>query len=164
MMRAPSSLLLLALFGLAGCASQGPATERGFFGGVNAAITGDDERQARALENEAADREARVRAMAARADQADRDARSSTAQVQAAEQRLAALQASIQRQRYQVNALRNSGRSMAEADRISTGLDQLERDRAAAAGRGGSIDPAALQQLEDRARALNQSLARLGAT
>lgn len=147
---------------LAGCASQGPASERGFFGGIGAAVSGADERQASAMENEAAVREARLRDMAARASQAESDARSSSADVQAAEQRLAALRADIRRQRDRLSALRSAGKSASEADRIQAGLDQLDRDQRAAAA--GGVSPAALRSLEDRTRSLNQALARLGAT
>lgn len=157
------SLLIFALTAVLGGCTTGPASERGFFSGIGAAASGQDERQASALEAEASSREARAQQLAVRAQQADRDAQASSAQVRAAEQRLAALNSDLQRQRNRLNALKanTSGASAAEVNRLQTELNDLDRDQRSA--RAGGISPAALKTLEDRAQALNSALAKLGA-
>jgi chromosome segregation ATPase len=157
------ALSFLALATALGGCQTGPASERGFFSGIGAAVSGEDERQAQTLEAEASAREARAQQLAVRAQQADRDAQTSSAQVRAAEQRLAALNADLQRQRNRLNALKASasGASSSEVNRLQTELNELDRDQRSA--RGGGISPAALRTLEDRARALNNALTKLGA-
>jgi len=165
MPNAPALVLVVVSAMLIGCQTTQPASQRGFFGGLGAAVTGADERQARTLEQQAASEEAKAQRMAQRAAEADRQARASGAQVRTAEQRLAALQADIESQRKRLAALksgRRSGVDVAEADRIQLELEELDRAQRRAAAQVNSITPGTLQSLENRARQIGSALAKLG--
>lgn len=163
---APALALVVVSALLMGCqTTTQPASQRGFFSGLGAAVTGADERQARGLEQQAASEEAKAQRMAQRAAEADRQARTSGAQVRTAEQRLATLQADVENQRKRLAALkagRRSGVDIAEADRIQLELDELDRAQRQAAAQVSSITPGTLQSLENRARQIDSALAKLG--
>lgn len=156
-------LLLL----LGGCAQGVNARDRGFFGGLGAMITGEDERHLQRLQQRAAAREAEARMAERRRQLAEAEAARSTAELRAAEQRLAALQAELARQRAEIASLRagtQSGSSRAAtADRLAAEAEALERERRAAAGRAGGADAGALQRLEERSRRLDEDIRRFGA-
>ena len=157
-----------ALLLLSACANQEnvPASERGFFGGIAAASSGADVRRASNLEQEATERERKSREMAQRAASAERDAQNTSAQVRTAEQRLNALRSDLQRQKDRLAQLRaaqaSSGPGAAEANRIQSELNEIEQQRAAIQSSGGSVTPAALNGLEQRAREVDRALNRLG--
>lgn len=149
---------------LAAC-QTGPANQRGLFSGIGAAVSGNDVRQARALETQADDQEAKAQQMARRAAAADQEARTTSAQVRSAEQRLASVRADVARQKSQLAALKARqapGATSAEAARIQAELDKLESDQRAAAAQTNGITPAMLQELERRARAVDAALNKLG--
>jgi len=156
-----AALALAASLALQGCADPGPASERGFFGGMGAMMTGGDERQAAKLENTAASEQRRAlearaeaQAAAARQQQSERD-------LAAAKARLDAIDADIARQRQVLARLRaqrgEAGR--AEAERLRRESDELARARARA---GSQPSAEELQSLERLSRALDESLRRYG--
>lgn len=148
---------------LSGCASGNvPASQRGFFGGLSAAVTGDDARRAQSLENTAAREEAVAGQAAQRATAAQTQASITSGQVRAAEQRLAALQKTLREQRATLDQLRRqanlSPSASAEGARLQQQIDALERDRRDATNRVGGPTPATVQQLEQRSQELSTSL------
>lgn len=146
--------------------SNTPASQRGFFGGIGAAVSGSDERRAAGLERSATDAERKRQQLEARLGAANADVARTQGQVQAAEQRLAAVRSDLQRQRERLAALRagtQSGPSADEAARLQRELDAVERERRAAQDASNSVTPATLQNLEERTRAIGLALDRLGA-
>lgn len=151
-------IVLASLLALGACASaNAPASERGFFGGLGAAVTGADEQRARSMEAQAT--AAQNQALAARA-----DALASQRRADASRQRLAAQQranvqqdADIARLRSQLADVRGS-LSAEEAARLNREIDAMERDRRDAA------DPAAQQRAEQRRQAIEDALRRAGAS
>jgi hypothetical protein len=164
-MRRPP-LPALALLLLAGCAGAGagPASERGFFSGIGAWASGEDERGAQRLENAAALEERSAQIAAQNAARAQGEAQRTTAEVQAAQRRLAGLQRTLANQRATLTRLRaERGESgAAEGARLQSELDGLERERRAAAARAGGPSAQDLQQIERRATDLDAALRRFG--
>lgn len=152
----PAAVFVLLL---AGCASNRPAAERGFFGGIGAAITGEDERQARAREAEASSAEARALQARAAAVEAERRQAASAAAVRDAERRLAALDAEIARMRRDLARARAARPGDPQGAALQDRLETLDRERAAAARRP---DPATAQRLEQQGRALDRALEAYG--
>ena len=164
-MRRIAALSAIVL-GAAGCTTTDttPANQRGFFSGIGAAVTGADEKRASTLEATAAQAEARNRQLSARVDAANQQAAITSGQVRAAEQRLANIQAEVRRQRERLNALQTGGTApAAEVGQLKSELDAIDAERRSAAASSSAISPAKLQNLEDRAKAVNVALARLGA-
>jgi DNA repair exonuclease SbcCD ATPase subunit len=161
--RAIAPLLLLA--GCAG-AGAGPASERGFFTGIGAAVSGEDVRGAQNLENSAALQERAAQMAAERNTAAQAEAARSTAAVRASEQRLARLQRDLAQQRTTLDRLRaeraQNPAATAEAARLQSELDALERDRRAAAARAGGPSADQVQSIERRAGELDAALQRFG--
>ncbi|MGE0746546.1 MAG: hypothetical protein AB7K86_14920 [Rhodospirillales bacterium] len=158
---------LAAVLLAAGCAQQsGPASERGFFGGLNAAVSGQDEQQAKQLENTAASEETRALEQRARTQQATRDRDASARDVQAAQARLAKLDTDLKRQRAELAKLRaqrgTAGR--AEADRIQREADALSRAREKAAQSPSGPSQQELRELERLSGELDKALQRYGAS
>ncbi len=155
---------------LPGCAGscEGPATSRGLFCGVAAMATGADERGAARLENTAAAQESAAGEAGRRAERARAEASRTSAEVQAAQWRLNAVERDLRDQRATLERLRaergQSGVGAAEASRLGSELDALERDRRVAAQRAGGPSPATVQQIERRANDLDAALRRFGAT
>jgi hypothetical protein len=152
---------------LSGCADSNtaPASQRGFFGGMGAMVSGSDERRAAGMESDAAAAEARSRQLAARADAAQRDAAITSGQVRASERRLANIRGDVQRQRERLAAARANATSppvAAEAARIQNEIDAIEREQRSAAASVSTLSPATLQRLEDRTRDVSRALDRLG--
>jgi len=146
--------------------SSTPASQRGFFGGIGAAVTGSDERRAAGLEQSAADAERKKQQLEARLGAANADAARTQAQVRAAEQRLAAVRSDLQRQKERLAALRarsQSGPSAEEASRLQRELDAVDRERRAAQEASNAVTPATLRNLEERTHAIGLALDRLGA-
>ncbi len=162
-------LMTLAVCGaVSACAdtSNTPASQRGFFGGIGAAVSGSDERRAAGLEQSATDAERKKQQLEARLGAANADAARTQVQVQAAEQRLAAVRSDLQRQKERLAALRAgspSGSSAEEAARLQKELDALERERRAAQDASTAVTTATLRNLEERTRAIGVALDRLGA-
>jgi chromosome segregation ATPase len=159
---------LVTCAALSGCAtaSNTPASERGFFGGVGAMVTGADEKRASTLEQNAATAEQRKRQLEARLQAANTDVARTNQQVQAAERRLAAIRNDVQRQRERLSALRSSapaGPSAEEAARLQRELDAVDRERRAAQEASAAVTPETLRNLESRTRAIGLALDRLGA-
>jgi hypothetical protein len=159
-----SASLALAALALAGCADPGPAAERGYFGGLGAMATGQDERQAQTMEGRAAAEhrralEARAAAQAAAARRDD-----SAATLRAAQARLAALDADLTRQRQTLARLgtERGAAGRAEAARLRREADALARARDEAAARNGGPSAADLDQLERLSRAMDDALRRYG--
>lgn len=153
MRRAALALLLLA----AACAPAGPARERGFFGGLSAAVSGEDERQARALETQAGRAEAdALRARAAAID-AERRREASAAQLRDAERRLAALETRIAGMQRDLAALQaeRAARDGGQGEALNRRLETLERERREAAA---APDPATAQRLERQAQDIGRAL------
>ncbi len=153
---------------LAGCAGAGagPASERGFFTGIGAAISGEDERGAQRLENAAALQERAAQMAAERNNAAQAEAARSAAAVRASEARLARLQRDLAQQRATLEQLRaeraQNPAATAEAARLQAELEALERDRRAAAARAGGPSADQVQSIERRAGELDAALQRFG--
>ena len=150
---------------LAGCAMEGQnADQRGFFTGIGAAVSGADIRNVQRLENTAQQTELEARLAQRRQENAAQAASLSGRQVAAAEQRLAALQRDLARQRATIARLRREVQAgtppAAEVSRLERELNALEQERRAAAGRATQED---VQRLEERSRALNEDVRRFGA-
>lgn len=149
--------ILAAALLAAACGPAGPARERGFFGGLSAAVSGEDERRAQALEAEAGRAEAQALQARARAIEAERQREVSAAQVRDAERRLAALQTRIGGMRQELarlqaeRAARDGGQGAALGQRIET----LERERQTAAA---APDPATAARLERQAAEIARAL------
>lgn len=157
-------VLLLSL--LAGCAGAGagPASQRGFFSGIGAAVSGEDERGASRLEGAAALEERSAMLAGQRSADARAETSRSEAEVRAARRRLAALQEKLRDQRATLDRLRTSrGQAgAAEAARLGSEMDALERDRRAMVQRAGGPSPEAVQRVEQRASELDAALRRFG--
>jgi chromosome segregation ATPase len=158
-------LALGLLLVLAACDTNAPANQRGFFGGLGAMATGNDERRAQSLENSAAQAEASTALLRQRANVAAGQAAITSGQVQAAEQRLAALDRTLRDQRVRLNQMRAqanaSPTSAAEANRLDQEAERIQRDARAAASQVGGATPAQTQQLEQRSRALQSAMDQL---
>lgn len=146
---------------LAGCATaEGPAEQRGFFGGLGAAVTGADERRAQAIEAQATAEQ--NRALAARADAlaAERRRTQSAAELAEANRRLAALDRDIARLRGELDGIRaqRGAGGAAEGARLQGELDALDRARQAPSG------PRDVQALEARRARIEDALRRYGAS
>ncbi|MCA3362504.1 MAG: hypothetical protein ING08_14755 [Roseomonas sp.] len=156
---------LLLLAGCAG-AGAGPASERGFFTGIGAAVSGEDVRGAERLENAAALQERAAQMAVERNTAAQAEAARSGAAVRASEARLARLQADLAQQRATLERLRaeraQNPTTAAEAARLQSELDALERDRRAAAARAGGPSADQVQSIERRAGELDAALQRFG--
>lgn len=155
---------LMAL-SLTSCAVEGlNADQRGFFTGIGAAATGADVRNVQRLEATAQQSELEARLAQRRQESAVQAASLSSRQVSAAEQRLAAVQRDIARNRATVARLRRELQAgtprAAEASRLEQELSALDRERRAA-GSGGNAED--VQRLEQRSRELNEDVRRFGA-
>ena len=159
---------LLLLPSLTGCAGscEGPASSRGFFCGIAAMATGADKREVARLENTAAAQESAAGAAGQRAERARAEASRTAAEVRAAQRRLNALERDLRNQRATLERLRaeRGQPGAAEASRLQSELDTLERDRRAAAQRAGGPSPAAVDRIERRASDLDAALRRFGST
>lgn len=157
------AVLILAL-AVSACADPGPANQRGFFGGMGAMMTGSDERQAQATEQNAAAEQRRALEQRERAQQAQAGQQQSARDLSNARARLARLDADLVRQRRQLADLRaqRGAAGAAEADRLQQQSDDLKRQRDQAAGRTGGPSPQEVEQLERLSRALDESLRRYG--
>ena len=157
---------LSVLLALAGCGdTNAPANQRGFFSGLGAMASGNDERRAQTLENSASQAEASTNLLRQRANVSASQAAITSGQVQAAEQRLAALDRTLRDQRARLNQMRAqsgaSPTSTAEASRLDQEAARIQGDARAAANQVGGATPAQTQQLEQRTRALQSSMDQL---
>jgi chromosome segregation ATPase len=153
MRRAILAVALLA----AACGPAGPARERGFFGGLAAAVSGEDERRAQALEAEAGRAEAQALQARARVIEAERQREASAAEVRAAERRLAAVQAQIDGMRRDLAALQaeRAARDRGQGEALGQRIETLERERQAASVAPDAATAARLErQAAEIARAL----------
>lgn len=159
--------LLLGLPLLAGCANAGagPASNRGFFGGLAAMANGNDERGAARLESMAGAQESAAQTAAVRAASARQEASASSAEVAMAQRQLTALQDRLRGQRATLARLRAEGNQSAERTaelaRLQTQLNALEREQRAAR-RTGNLTAASLQPLEAGSGDMDAALSRLG--
>jgi hypothetical protein len=162
-LRAIAPLLLLA--GCAG-AGAGPASERGFFTGIGAAVSGEDVRGAQQLESAAALQERAALMAAERNAAAQAEAARTGAAVRNAEARLAAQQRSLAAQRATLEKLRaeraQTPAAAAEGARLQSELEAQERDIRAAAARSGGPSADQVQRIERRAGELDAALQRFG--
>ena len=162
-LRAIAPLLLLA--GCAG-AGAGPASERGFFTGIGAAVSGEDVRGAQQLESAAALQERAALMAAERNAAAQAEAARTGAAVRNAEARLAAQQRSLAAQRATLEKLRaeraQNPTAAAEGARLQSELEAQERDIRAAAARSGGPSADQVQRIERRAGELDAALQRFG--
>jgi hypothetical protein len=167
-MELKSFRVIAPLLLLAGCAGAGagPASERGFFTGIGAAVSGEDVRGAERLENAAALQERAAQMAAERNNAAQAEAARSGAAVRTSEARLARLQADLVQQRATLERLRaeraQNPTAAAEGARLQSELDALERDRRAAAARAGGPSADQVQSIERRAGELDAALQRFG--
>jgi hypothetical protein len=152
----------LPLLLLAACNTEGPASQRGFFGGIGAMASGADERGAAQMEATAAMAERGAQLAAAREATARQQAAQSSAEVEASQRRLNALQQRLRDQRATLARLRaeRGAPGAAEAARLQAEADALEQERRTAARRIGGPSPEAVQRVEDRARNLDAALQR----
>jgi hypothetical protein len=161
--RAIAPLLLLA--GCAG-AGAGPASERGFFTGIGAAVSGEDVRGAQRLESSAALQERAAQMAAERNAAAQAEAARTGAAVRAAEARLTAQQRSLAAQRATLERLRaeraQNPAAAAEGARLQSELEAQERDIRAAAARSSGPSADQVQRIERRAGELDAALQRFG--
>jgi TolA-binding protein len=157
------ALPLAALLGLAGCASNAPPQERGFFGALGAAASGSDVARDRQMQADAAAAEQRAAEMQARLAGAQQQAAASGQRVTQAEARLRQVNTEIARLRQRAAALPTDGQTPAqreEADRLRREAEALERERRAAAEAPGGPTDAAVESLRRRAGALEDALNR----
>jgi hypothetical protein len=156
---------LLILAGCAG-AGAGPASERGFFTGIGAAVSGEDVRGAQQLESAAALQERAAFMAAERNTAAQAEAARTGAAVRAAEARLAAQRRSLAEQRATLERLRaeraQNPAATAEAARLQSELEAQERAIRAAAARSGGPSADQVQRIERRAGELDAALQRFG--
>jgi hypothetical protein len=157
-MRRPARLLLLLPL-LAACAQNAPAGERGFFGGLGAAISGEDERQARVVESRAQTAETRALEARAAAVQAEQRQAATASAVRDAERRLATLERQIAAMRQDLATARARRPNDPQGAALSGRIEQLDRDRAAAAR---APDPATAQRLERQGQELGRALEAYG--
>ena len=161
--RAIAPLLILA--GCAG-AGAGPASERGFFTGIGAAVSGEDVRGAQQLESSAALQERAAFMAAERNAAAQAEAARTGAAVRNAEARLAAQQRSLAEQRATLERLRaeraQNPTAAAEGARLQSELNAQEREIRAAAARSGGPSADQVQRIERRAGELDAALQRFG--
>ncbi|MCE2920247.1 MAG: hypothetical protein LW837_09900 [Roseomonas sp.] len=161
--RAIAPLLILA--GCAG-AGAGPASERGFFTGIGAAVSGEDVRGAQQLESSAALQERAAQMAAERNAAAQAEAARTGAAVRNAEARLAAQQRSLAEQRATLERLRaeraQNPTAAAEGARLQSELNAQEREIRAAAARSGGPSADQVQRIERRAGELDAALQRFG--
>ena len=161
--RAIAPLLILASCAGAGA---GPASERGFFTGIGAAVSGEDVRGAQRLESSAALQERAALMAAERNAAAQAEAARTGAAVRNAEARLAAQQRSLAEQRATLERLRaeraQNPAAAAEGARLQSELDKQEREIRAAAGRSGGPSADQVQRIERRAGELDAALQRFG--
>jgi hypothetical protein len=153
----PAALLLPLLLGA--CAQNAPAGERGFFGGLGAAISGEDERQAQAAETRAQTAETRALEARAAAVQAEQRQAASASAVRDAERRLATLDRQIAAMRQDLAAARARRPNDPQGAALSGRIEQLDRDRAAAAR---APDPTTAQRLERQGQELARALEAYG--
>jgi hypothetical protein len=159
--------VLLGLPLLAGCADAGagPASNRGFFGGLAAMATGNDERGAARLESTAGAQESAAQAAVTREASARQAANASSAEVAATQRRLAALQDRLRGQRATLARLRAEGSQSAERTaelaRLQTQLDALEREQRGAR-RAGNPTSADLRRYENNLGDVDAALSRAG--
>lgn len=152
------SLTPLGVLLLAGCAADLPPGQRGFFEAMGAAASGEDVRRDARLQQDAALAEQRAAEMRARLDAAQREASASGAAVETAQARLRRLEAEIATLRRRAEALPRDGSP--DADRMRRQAEALERERRAAVAAPGGPSEAAVDRVQDRARALDQALDR----
>jgi hypothetical protein len=154
MTRAAAAVLLL----LGGCASaNAPASERGFFGGLGAAVTGADEQRARGMEAQATAAQNRALEQRSSTLAAQRRADASRQQLAAQQRANTAQEAEIARLRSQLADVQGQ-MAPDEAARIRREIDAAERDGRAAA------TPQQQQQAEARRQAIADALRRAGAS
>lgn len=155
-MRVVARLLMLPLLAGACASANAPASERGFFGGLGAAVTGADEQRARTIEAQAT--AAQNQALAARANTLAAQRRADASRQQLATQQRANRQqdAEITRLRGQL-ADAQARMPAAESARIAGEIDALQRDRA-------NPDPAAQARAEARRQSIEDALRRAGAS
>jgi hypothetical protein len=158
------ALLTPILLLLGACATEGPASQRGFFGGIGAMASGADQRNATNMEATAAMTERGAQLAAQREATAQQQAAVSGAEVRAAQRRLDALQQRLRDQRATLARLRTErgAPGAAEATRLQAEADALEQERSAAARRVGGPSPEAVKRVENRARELDAALQRFG--
>ena len=167
-MKLKSFCAIAPLLLLAGCAGAGagPASERGFFTGIGAAVSGEDVRGAQRLESSAALQERAAQMAAERNAAAQAEAARTGAAVRAAEARLAAQQRSLAAQRATLERLRaeraQNPAAAAEGARLQSALEAQERDIRAAAARAGGPSADQVQRIERRAGELDAALQRFG--
>jgi chromosome segregation ATPase len=150
---------------LLGCAEPGPARERGFFGGLGAMISGQDQSHAQRLEGQATAEERRALEQRQRLGRAQAGQRQSAEELRAAEARLAALDGQLERQRAELARLRaeRGAAGAAEGDRLAREAEAIRRARDSAGTRPGGPTAADAADLEQRARALEEAIRRYGA-
>jgi hypothetical protein len=167
-MKLKSFRTIAPLLLLAGCAGAGagPASERGFFTGIGAAVSGEDVRGAQRLESSAALQERAALLAAERNAAAQAEAARTGAAVRNAEARLAAQQRSLAAQRATLERLRaeraQNPAAAAEGARLQSELDTQEREIRAAAGRSDGPSADQVQRIERRAGELDAALQRFG--
>jgi hypothetical protein len=129
-------------------------------------VTGQDEQQAKQIENTAASEEQRALEQRARAQQATRERDASSRDVQAAQARLAKLDTDLRRQRTELARLRaqRGANGRAEADRIQRDADALARAREKAAQSATGPTQQELRELERLSGELDKALQRYGAS
>ncbi|MBM3587968.1 MAG: hypothetical protein FJX33_09195 [Alphaproteobacteria bacterium] len=156
---------LLILAGCAG-AGAGPASERGFFTGIGAAVSGEDVRGTQRLESSAALQERAALMAAERNTAAQAEAARTGAAARNAEARLAAQQRSLAEQRATLERLRaehaQNPAAATEGARLQSELDAQNRDIRAAAARSGGPSADQVQRIERRAGELGAALQRFG--
>lgn len=146
---------------LGACAQTGPASERGFFGGLGAAISGEDQRQAQAIEGQAQAAETRALQARASAVQAEQRQQASASAVRDAERRLANLDRQIASMRQNLAEARARRPNDPQGAQLSGRVEALDRERAAAAA-APQADPATAQRLERQGQELNRALEAYG--
>lgn len=151
---------------LGACADANtPAAQRGFFGGLGAALTGQDEAQSRAREQQAATAEQRLRQNQAQLAAAQSDRARTQQQVTDARARLDGLERQLDDQRARLAGLDKatlSPAAQAEASRLTRESQALDEERRRLQG-GATVNRADVERLERSSRAFGTALDRLQA-
>ena len=157
-----ASCLVAAALLLGACVTEGPASERGFFSGIAAAVSGQDEANARRLEQDATRREREVleqrlatQAALDRQAASERDLASMQARWQAMERQLGEQRAALARLRAQRGA-----QAGPEAQRLQSEIDRVDRDRAQVQRRPGGPSETETREMQQRVDQITQALRR----
>ncbi len=154
--------LLAGVLLLSACASDGPASERGFFTGLGAAVSGQDEANAQRLEQDATRRQRELLEQRLATNAAQERQRTSEATLRELQGRWQALEAQLNQQRAQLARLiaQRGARAGPEGQRLQGEIEAADRQRAQAQQQPGGPSERELREIQERVDRLGESLRR----